>query len=78
MDSKLWYGSNVEQEIEGAADELPGDEADIHDGLRTHFPLSFGKQEAKAVPLESIHSKTKRGEVVAERLLLVSTQHPSM
>ncbi|XP_024370422.1 uncharacterized protein [Physcomitrium patens] len=61
-----------DDEIEGAADELPGDEADIHDGLRTHFPLSFGKQEAKAVPLESIHSKTKRGEVVAERLLLKS------
>lgn len=46
--------------VEGAADELLGDEADVHEGLRAHFPLSFGRQEAKSVTLESIHSKTKR------------------
>ncbi|KAG0619396.1 hypothetical protein M758_4G136700 [Ceratodon purpureus] len=50
--------------LDGAADELLGDEADVHEGLRTHFPLSFGKQEAKSVTLESIHSKTKRGQAL--------------
>lgn len=36
------------------------DEADVFEGLRAQFPLSFGKQERKQASLEAIHSKTKR------------------
>eukprot|EP01018_Ginkgo_biloba_P021759 Gb_32940 [translate_table: standard] len=38
------------------------DEADMQEGLRAFFPLSFGKQEKKQVSLEAIHSATKRAE----------------
>ncbi|KAL2632458.1 hypothetical protein R1flu_017144 [Riccia fluitans] len=41
----------------------PGDieyEAELHAGLRASFPLSFGKQENKVVPLENVHLKTRR------------------
>lgn len=44
------------------SDALLVDEAEVHEGLRTHFPLSFGRQEGKSVSLETIHSKTKRAE----------------
>lgn len=64
----MWRRSDVKQGLDGAADELLGDEADVHEGLRTHFPLSFGKQEAKSVTLESIHSKTKRGQALVADL----------
>lgn len=45
-------------------EEAPGvvDEAEVQEGLRACFPLSFGKQEKKQAPLESIHSATKRPE----------------
>lgn len=36
------------------------DEANVQEGLRAFFPLSFGKLEKKEVPLESLHSATKR------------------
>lgn len=52
---------------------LQVDEADVHEGLRTHFPLSFGKQEAKSVSLETIHSKTKRVQPTVNNSSLVST-----
>jgi hypothetical protein len=52
---------------------LQVDEADVHEGLRTHFPLSFGKQEAKSVSLETIHSKTKRVQPAVKNSSLVST-----
>lgn len=64
---------NVKQGTEGPADMLQMDEADVHEGLRTHFPLSFGKQEAKSVSLESIHSKTKRVQLTVNNSSLVST-----
>lgn len=36
------------------------DEAQVFEGLRAHFPLSFGRQETKKLSLESIHAATKR------------------
>ncbi|KAJ8747191.1 hypothetical protein K2173_010024 [Erythroxylum novogranatense] len=36
------------------------DEADMYDGLRAHFPLSFGKQSKSQAPLEQIHNATRR------------------
>lgn len=36
------------------------DEAQVFQGLRAQFPLSFGKQERKQVSLEAVHSTTKR------------------
>ncbi|CAK9191290.1 unnamed protein product [Sphagnum jensenii] len=44
------------------------DDSEVHEGLRTHFPLSFGKQESKQTPLEAIHSKTKRSEAPINKL----------
>ncbi|KAK6940599.1 WD40 repeat [Dillenia turbinata] len=37
-----------------------GDEADIYDGVRAQFPLTFGKQSKSQTPLEAIHSATRR------------------
>ncbi|KAF8007230.1 hypothetical protein BT93_K1281 [Corymbia citriodora subsp. variegata] len=37
------------------------DEAEIYDGVRAQFPLTFGKQSKPQTPLESIHSATRRG-----------------
>ncbi|KAK9087735.1 hypothetical protein Syun_030129 [Stephania yunnanensis] len=36
------------------------DEAEIYEGMRSHFPLSFGKQAKSLTPLESIHNATRR------------------
>lgn len=36
------------------------DEAEIYDGVRAQFPLSFGKQSKAQAPLESVHSATRR------------------
>ncbi|XP_030470634.2 uncharacterized protein LOC115688846 [Syzygium oleosum] len=36
------------------------DEAEIYDGVRAQFPLSFGKQSKPQAPLESVHSATRR------------------
>lgn len=36
------------------------DEADIYDGVRAQFPLTFGKQSKPHTPLESVHSATRR------------------
>ncbi|KAL1350151.1 hypothetical protein HN51_014301 [Arachis hypogaea] len=36
------------------------DEADIYDGVRAQFPLSFGKQSKSQTPLEAIHNATRR------------------
>lgn len=36
------------------------DEAEIHDGIRAQFPLTFGKQSKSQTPLESIHNATRR------------------
>lgn len=36
------------------------DEADIYDGIRAHFPLTFGKQTQSQTPLEQVHSSTRR------------------
>ncbi|XP_031486084.1 uncharacterized protein LOC116254687 [Nymphaea colorata] len=37
-----------------------GDEAEIYEGMRAHFPLSFGKQAKQQVSLEAVHSATRR------------------
>ncbi|KAL6505292.1 hypothetical protein OROGR_025109 [Orobanche gracilis] len=36
------------------------DDADIYDGIRSQFPLSFGKQSNSQTPLELIHNATRR------------------
>lgn len=36
------------------------DEAEIYDGVRAQFPLTFGKQSKSLTPLESIHNATRR------------------
>ncbi|CAA2999504.1 WD repeat-containing 70 [Olea europaea subsp. europaea] len=36
------------------------DEAEIHDGIRAQFPLTFGKQSKSQTPLEAIHNATRR------------------
>ncbi|XP_024370809.1 uncharacterized protein [Physcomitrium patens] len=55
----------------GAADELPGDEANVS----SCSPLPFGRQEAKVVPLESIHSKAKGVEIIADGSALKSANN---
>lgn len=37
------------------------EEAEIYDGMRAHFPLTFGKQSKSQTPLEVIHNATRRG-----------------
>lgn len=36
------------------------DEAEIYDGVRAQFPLTFGKQSKAQTPLEAIHNTTRR------------------
>ncbi|GER24974.1 WD repeat-containing protein [Striga asiatica] len=36
------------------------DDADVYDGIRSQFPLSFGKQLKSQKPLELIHNATRR------------------
>ncbi|CAM8891298.1 unnamed protein product [Rhodiola kirilowii] len=36
------------------------DEAEIYDGVRAEFPLTFGKQSKPMTPLEKIHNTTRR------------------
>ncbi|KAL1546637.1 WD repeat-containing protein 70-like [Salvia divinorum] len=36
------------------------DEADIYEGVRAQFPLSFGKQSKSQTPLELVHNATRR------------------
>ncbi|KAL9261513.1 WD repeat-containing protein [Drosera capensis] len=42
------------------------DEAEIYDGIRAQFPLTFGKQSKLQTPLESIHKATRRTDPAAE------------
>lgn len=35
--------------------------SEIYDGMRAHFPLTFGKQSKSQTPLEVIHNATRRG-----------------
>ncbi|XP_068665655.1 uncharacterized protein [Aristolochia californica] len=39
---------------------MEGDEADIYDGVRAQFPLTFGKQTKDPTSLEAIHNATRR------------------
>ncbi|KAK4418450.1 WD repeat-containing protein 70 [Sesamum alatum] len=41
------------------------DEAEIFEGLRSQFPLSFGKQSKSETPLELIHNATRRATAAA-------------
>lgn len=36
------------------------DESEIYDGIRAQFPLTFGKQAQSQIPLEIVHSATRR------------------
>ena len=38
------------------------DEADIYEGVRAQFPLTFGKQSKSQTPLEAIHNATRRSD----------------
>ncbi|KAK9944957.1 hypothetical protein M0R45_010497 [Rubus argutus] len=39
---------------------MADDEAEIYDGIRAEFPLTFGKQSKSQTPLETIHNATRR------------------
>lgn len=39
---------------------MADDDAEIYDGIRAHFPLTFGKQSKSQTPLEAIHNSTRR------------------
>ncbi|XP_038888479.1 WD repeat-containing protein 70 [Benincasa hispida] len=41
------------------------DEAEIYDGIRAQFPLTFGKQSKAQTPLEAIHKTTRRDTSVS-------------
>lgn len=68
----MWHRSNVKQGLNGAADKLQGDVADVHEVVVTPFLMSSGEQESKTEPLESLHLKTNSEDVVADGSSLVS------
>ncbi|XP_004289999.1 PREDICTED: WD repeat-containing protein 70 [Fragaria vesca subsp. vesca] len=41
---------------------MADDPAEIYDGIRAEFPLSFGKQSKSQTPLETIHNTTRRNQ----------------
>lgn len=41
---------------------MADDPAEIYDGIRAEFPLSFGKQSKSQTPLEAIHNTTRRNQ----------------
>lgn len=41
------------------------DEAEVYDGVRAQFPLTFGKQSKSQTPLEVIHNATRRSATTA-------------
>ncbi|XP_022771352.1 WD repeat-containing protein 70-like [Durio zibethinus] len=41
------------------------DDADIYDGIRAQFPLTFGKQQKSQTSLEAIHNATRRSTTAA-------------
>uniref|UniRef100_A0A7N0V9E8 Transducin/WD40 repeat-like superfamily protein n=1 Tax=Kalanchoe fedtschenkoi TaxID=63787 RepID=A0A7N0V9E8_KALFE len=43
------------------------DEAEIYDGVRAEFPLTFGKQSKPITPLEKIHNTTRRSGATEEK-----------
>lgn len=49
------------------------DEAELYDGIRAQFPVSFGKQSKSQTPLETIHKATRRSSTSAS----VATDNPS-
>ncbi|KAJ4968625.1 hypothetical protein NE237_015326 [Protea cynaroides] len=54
------------------------DEADIYDGIRSQFPLSFGKRTKSHLPLESIHNTTRRNAEPSSSSSLSSKGFPSL
>ncbi|XP_011080128.1 WD repeat-containing protein 70 [Sesamum indicum] len=53
------------------------DEAEIFEGLRSQFPLSFGKQSKSETPLELIHNATRRAAAAATTSTAVNSDKPS-
>ncbi|KAL0459344.1 UNVERIFIED_CONTAM: WD repeat-containing protein 70 [Sesamum latifolium] len=53
------------------------DEAEIFEGLRSQFPLSFGKQSKSETPLELIHNATRRATAAATTSTAVNSDKPS-
>ncbi|KAM7501520.1 hypothetical protein LguiB_000424 [Lonicera macranthoides] len=51
------------------------EEAEIYDGIRAQFPLSFGKQSKSQTPLESLHKSTLRATTTPSTA--VDDQKPS-
>ncbi|KAM7496157.1 hypothetical protein LguiA_020571 [Lonicera macranthoides] len=52
------------------------EEAEIYDGIRAQFPLSFGKQSKSQTPLESLHKSTLRAAATTPSTA-VDDQKPS-
>lgn len=42
------------------------DEAEIYDGIRAQFPLTFGKKSKPQTPLEAIHNTTRRSTTIEQ------------
>ncbi|EEF35809.1 nucleotide binding protein, putative [Ricinus communis] len=68
--------------MENQGKELPAkeyeDEADIYDGIRAHFPLTFGKQSKSQTPLEVIHNSTRRPTATVIKNTDKSNSFPSL
>lgn len=39
---------------------MEDDEGELYEGVRAHFPATFGKQSKPVTPLESLHNATRR------------------
>ncbi|XP_057548841.1 uncharacterized protein LOC130827205 isoform X2 [Amaranthus tricolor] len=42
------------------------DEAEIYDGIRAQFPLTFGKKSKPQTPLEALHNTTRRSTTIEQ------------
>lgn len=53
------------------------DEADVYEGVRAQFPLSFGKQSKSQTPLELVHNATRRTTTGASATSTAANDKPS-
>ncbi|XP_010540925.1 PREDICTED: WD repeat-containing protein 70 [Tarenaya hassleriana] len=54
------------------------DEANIYDGLRAQFPLSFGKQSTAPAQLEALHNATRRADADSDAAAIAGTSTDSV
>ncbi|KAM1052907.1 hypothetical protein ACFX13_000481 [Malus domestica] len=51
---------------------MADDEAEMYDGIRAAFPVSFGKQSKSQTPIEAIHNTTRRSVSNCEESIVSS------